>query len=1676
MQNCFNQVIMNKCFKICLLIGFSVIISLTANAQASFTATDSAGCAPFTAVFQASGTNVQSYSWTFGNGQTAGNVTSTTTQYATAGSYTVTLYVTYTNGAMDTVVRTNYIDVFTPPSVGFTASPLTLCTGQSVQFTNQSTPGSGPITNYVWDYGDGTTPGAVQSPSHVYNIAGNFPVTLIITDINGCQDFITQTGYITVNSPPSANFTVSPSVVCNTSTPVTFNWSGGGAGITHSWNFGNGQTATQASPSYTYTANGTYTVTHTVTQNGCTVTHTIPNAVQVGQNPPTISVQGGGTQFCSGTPICLNWSQMALNTISWSSGGGNPATSSAVSPCFTYNNPGSYTITATMTDNISGCTSNASIGIQVLNSPTVAFVSPDTVSCQAPHSVSFTATAPGATSYSWNFGVTGVTSSLQNPTYTYQNTGNFTVSLTVTNSAGCSTTLSKPNYIHIEPPFADFAAQPSPLGCVPTTISFADLSTSTTGVITSWFWDLGNGTTSSLQNPSATYANTGQYTVILYIENSLGCKDTMVKTNYVKIGTPPTVNFTANTFDVCASTPITFTNQSSPSGAGVSYQWTFGDGGQSSNFGPTYTYQDTGWFDVKLVVNNQGCKDSLIKTNYIHIKPPITKFVLAPNTGCSAPKTVNITNTSIYNPVTTTFYWDFGDGTNSTAANPGNHTYTAPGVFNVSLTVTDAANGCSGTSSKPFQLIPAQASFAANQTQTCAPDSIFFFNISTNITSSEWDFGDGTTSTLTNPVHTYTAPGLYTVTLIVTNSINCKDTLTLVDYIDMNGLPVSFEADTTIGCVPATIQFTDSTIQNVPILQWSWDFGDGNTSNQQNPSHIYSVGGTFDVTLSVLDANGCISEYVMPQYIQINDPIASFTANYPINCINNPVQFTSTSTGAGSGPYYQWSYGDGTTSPISTPTPTHIYTQNGQYSVTLTITDIQGCSNSHTVNNFITVGTVDADFAAAGGVTATCPPLCTIFNPYPSPPFNITGWLWDFGDGGTSNLSNPNHCYTIPGDYTVTYIGISDAGCRDTMVKPAMIHIDGPVAPYTITPLQACPGDSIHFNANGQNVAIYEWNFGDGNTSGLQNPTNIYYIPGNYQPVLTLWDAAGCQVIMPVTATITISTPPTADFMADSLFACVPVNVVFTNTSTPGSGTVTSWTWDYGDGSGNTVITSTSSHNYTTSGLIDVSLIITDSNGCKDTVTKNDYMYLIPNIQPPIPVIYTATVVNDDSVRVVFSAYKDLINDFGYYEILRSDNGGALTLIATVGNIGDTVYTDFAPQTYQNQYCYVVRTGNHCGTLSQNSLSHCVMNVSSIPQFDAVQLDWTPYTGWTPDKYRIWRVQDYSNQGMVLVDSVGGNITTYTDDFLDCWVLYKYRIEAVRSGNPFRSWSDTTQKVALHSTALNDIDISLVTVSNNQNIMVNWEIPPSVTKVQLLKVERSDDEGLTFNQVALFQAPSIPNSYFDNASIGERHTYRIQAVDSCGDITPLTGYIGGNIVATVGRLGNTSTLTWNHYRQWENGVDKYVVELLNKNNNIFTDIAVVPATDSIFIDGGPHYIQEQSCYRVRAYKAGDSTTISYSNLACHSADAQIFIPNAFTPNGDGHNDLFEVKGSYIATYSIIIVARWGETIFNSSILENSWNGTYKGKDVPEGVYQYVIEIMGFSGNKQKFNGSITLIR
>ena len=239
------------------------------------------------------------------------------------------------------------------------------------------------------------------------------------------------------------------------------------------------------------------------------------------------------------------------------------------------------------------------------------------------------------TSWSWNFG-NGQTSVAQNPFIVYSSPGTYTVTLTVTNGLG-NNSITKTNYIVVDPSSAANFGVSSNNGCTPFPVTFTDLSGGASGTITNWSWDFGDGTTSNQQSPTHIYNIDSFYTVKLTIQNSIGCTDSVIMVNAVNVGAKPVPDFVTIHRDVCASVAVNFNNKTT--GNYTSCLWYFGDGDTSTKVGPAHRYLDTGYMNVKLVVYNFGCVDSLEQKAYVHIKPPIVRARYAFN--CDSPYTRN---------------------------------------------------------------------------------------------------------------------------------------------------------------------------------------------------------------------------------------------------------------------------------------------------------------------------------------------------------------------------------------------------------------------------------------------------------------------------------------------------------------------------------------------------------------------------------------------------------------------------------------------------------------------------------------------------------------------------------------------------------------------------------------------------------------------------------------------------------------------------------------------------------------------------------------------------------------------------------------------------------------------------------------------------------------------------
>lgn len=319
-----------------------------------------------------------------------------------------------------------------------------------------------------------------------------------------------------------------------------------------------------------------------------------------------------------------------------------------------------------------------------------------------------------------------------------------------------------------------------------------------------------------------------------------------------------------------------------------------------------------------------------------------------------------------------------------------------------------------------------------------------------------WDFGDGSTSTLQDPVHEYIQDGIYTVSLTVTEADGSSATVTKTDYIvvEDTGPSADFSASPVSGTAPLEVSFTDLSTSYDGIVSWAWDFGDGGTSTAHNPDHQYLSSGSYTVTLTVTEADGSTDTMVRSSYIavSVSGPSANFSVSGSTGTEPLTVNFTDLSTSADAIVSWLWDFGDGATSTLQNPS--HQYLQDGSSTVTLTVTDSGGASSTLVRTDYIVV----TDTVPAAGFSATplsgLEPLTVTFTDSSTSYDGIVSWLWDFGDGTTSTLQNSSHQYLQDGSYTVILTVTEADGSSDTLTRSSYISVtdSGPVPDFSAGP------------------------------------------------------------------------------------------------------------------------------------------------------------------------------------------------------------------------------------------------------------------------------------------------------------------------------------------------------------------------------------------------------------------------------------------------------------------------------------------------------------------------------------------------------------------------------------------------------------------------------------------------
>lgn len=967
--------------------------------------------------------------------------------YPGIGSYTVMMIDSNYCG-QDTAFIT--INIVPPPTAAIAANNDTVCAGVPITFFNLSTGGA---NSYSWNFGDGsgwiTTGGGNQS--HTFPISGDYTIQLAANITGGtasCTDTISMDVHILPR--PLAFFSIADDNGCDSLTAVFTNASVNA--VSWSWNFGNGFTSTlQNPPPRFYGTPGTYNVSLTVVSaNGCSHTHT--DQVYIYQTPvasftPTNACEDEIAAFFDnstsspGDPI-INWA--------WSFGDGGVA--SQQNPTHVFQNTGTFNVMLTATT--ANCSGTSATPVTVTLKPTAAFTANNPNGC-GPLAVSFSNQSVGATSYSWNFG-DGTTSTLTNPSHTFTNptTGNvvYNVSLIVQTAAGCSDTITNPITVYPQP-VAAFSSD-AVASCAPMPVTFTNNSTGAT----SYQWNFGDGSGSTTPAPFHTYQNTTlfiqNYTVTLIAQSANGCTDTTT----AQVVTYPEPQFGFNTVPDSGCSPLTVTF---PSVIGaVVYQWDFGDGSTGTGPTPSHTYTNSTTnnviYPVRLIATNPfGCVDTTFGQVLVNPNPTALFNVSSPS-GCQ-PATVTFQNISTG---TTNFLWNFGDGSDSTSSAASishiyAHTSLVPQTYTITLTATTSA-GCTDTVSHQVIVYPTVTADFTYDTAGCAPFPVTFINQTQGGSTFNWNFDDGFTDVVMNPTHTFTntttADIIRNVRMIATSAYGCRDTI--FHPVTVHPTPTAGLTATPVSQVfpSATVTYTNNSSSGP--WQYNWDFGDGATSTVMNPSaHTYATWGTFTINL-ITSSNYCSDTASQSIIIIPPIPISDFTGKQT-GCKPVTVAFQNKSQYATS---YSWNFGDGSTSNLENPIYT--YSQPGVFTVSLTATGPGGISTTIHTDSIVVNETPTAYFVSNPKVVYLPSEPVTLFNLSG----NADSYLWDFGDSTTSTDESPQHLYTAAGEYTITLIASTNAGCIDTFAieNAVKVEVSGEIViPNAFTPNPNGPNGGV---------------------------------------------------------------------------------------------------------------------------------------------------------------------------------------------------------------------------------------------------------------------------------------------------------------------------------------------------------------------------------------------------------------------------------------------------------------------------------------------------------------------------------------------------------------------------------------------------------------------------------------
>ncbi len=915
----------------------------------------------------------------------------------------------------------------------------------------------------------------------------------------------------------------------------------------------------------------------------------------------------------------------------------------------------------------------------------------------------------------------------------------------------------------------------------------------------------------------------------------------------------------------------------------------------------------------------------------------------------------------------------------------------------------------------------------------------------------QWDFGDGTTASSPSPKHSYDSAGFYQIQLVATSDRGCRDTIS-------RGVTVEPKPNAAFGindpgqCLDSNqFNFTIDTSGKVRQLY----FEDFEGSDSGWYTYTACTGGCPNggptaprtVTTDATDEVYRGGEALKAQH-PLNGACGTVGLAYDFDFAIQPDSIVLYLN------YEQDAFGNNevvikdddssthhvvfTRSPLSTPLDKGyrrlVIDTVSDFSKDFTLI-IGNKDENSSYCDFLDHGwTTRADNIAVYGTKQLLSNL---------------SYQWHFGDDSTSTKASPSHSYARDSLYRSELIVSSDKGCKDTTDKTMAVHPE-PTARFAVQ--DTCQPNPLDFSnqstVNTGTIAAYKWDFGDDSTSSATTPVYRYDSFGRYEVRLTAVTGKGCRDAS--TQSVEVFPKPIAGFSTTDV--CRVERAHFKDSSKMPQASLQQWDWQLGDStnrSGATV-----KHTYHAADTYDVQLTVTSTDNCQDTAVKPLTVYPMPE----------SRFVTNDTAQCRENAFFTFTNKS---RIPR----GTLTYRWESVRLSGSPNSDSA---FSRNYERALKdTGDYRVKLKTTSDFGCVATDS---QLVAVHPD--PVANFSVRKGCInaaLQVRDESTTAAGVVDSWqwrmgNGAFKTAQNPAAKYDTGGIYNIQLVATTN--YGCHDTAQQANRIYGTPKSATVKRVLVVQDSFNRIEWSPSPSPNP-GAYKLYRSTNSPV--------ERDRLVGSYRSSDTVIKDHNVRVDSQDyyytlafqdSCGLKYPHLTY-GRTIHLNAANHQSYPQLSFNPYEGWAPGVQHYQVQWRTTNDNGYQAVGTTDTT--FFIDSQTRKQENPYCYRVVGYKAGSASVSSVSNERCLNTESAIFIPDAFTPNGDHNNDLFRPKGSYVLDYAIKIYNRWGELVFESNNRQKPWDGRKNGQLAPEGIYQYVIRVQGTEGLISK-TGSVTLIR